>query len=233
MVAIRNASGTARPIWPATAVPLSAIAAVGAMIASESAIASTKRSSRRRPGFCSEGCVSVVMKLCTSVAGRLAGGSYRLERRQIWPPARSGRAQTAHRAVLGEAGGGARRRIAGGVRLELAGPVLHADGLLAHMDLAAHRVSSVARAADIPRLGQQLPDLSLLRLARRHIRRIAAAAQRNRAGQQAEGIDAAAAAAAGRARCTHHPKLEPSSHLGNGTGVREPARSVPNSSEPA
>ena len=49
IVAIRNASGTARPISPATAVPLSAMAAVGAMIASDSAIASKKRSSRRRP----------------------------------------------------------------------------------------------------------------------------------------------------------------------------------------
>ena len=44
-----NASGTARPITAAPAVPLSAIAAVGAMIAIDSAIASQKRSSRRRP----------------------------------------------------------------------------------------------------------------------------------------------------------------------------------------
>ena len=44
-----NASGTARPIRAAAAVPLSAIAAVGAMIAIDSAIASQKRSSRRRP----------------------------------------------------------------------------------------------------------------------------------------------------------------------------------------
>jgi hypothetical protein len=44
-----NASGTARPISAAGAVPLSAIAAVGAMIAIDSAIASQKRSSRRRP----------------------------------------------------------------------------------------------------------------------------------------------------------------------------------------
>ena len=57
IVAIRNASGTARPISPATAVPLSAMAAVGAMIASDSAIASKKRSSRRRP----EGCPSLAI----------------------------------------------------------------------------------------------------------------------------------------------------------------------------
>jgi hypothetical protein len=72
IVAIRNASGTARPICPATAVPLSAIAAVGAMIASDSAIASTKRSSRRRPRPSRAGRVSVVMKLAPPwpVAGR-------------------------------------------------------------------------------------------------------------------------------------------------------------------
>jgi hypothetical protein len=50
MVAIRKASGTARPMSPATAVPLSAMAAVGAMIARESAIASLNRSSRRSVG---------------------------------------------------------------------------------------------------------------------------------------------------------------------------------------
>jgi hypothetical protein len=53
IVAIRKASGTARPIRPATAVPLSAIAAVGAMIASDSAITSMKRSSLRSPCGCS------------------------------------------------------------------------------------------------------------------------------------------------------------------------------------
>ena len=46
-----NASGTARPIRLAGAVPLSAIAAVGAMIPMLSAIASQIFSSRRRPGF--------------------------------------------------------------------------------------------------------------------------------------------------------------------------------------
>src|SRR3954454_10720938 len=60
-VAITNASGTARPISPATAVPLSAIAAVGVMIASERAIASTNFSSRRSPCRCSGDAVSVVM----------------------------------------------------------------------------------------------------------------------------------------------------------------------------
>ena len=49
IVAKMNASGTARPIRPAGAVPLSAIAAVGAMIAIDSAIASQNLSSRRRP----------------------------------------------------------------------------------------------------------------------------------------------------------------------------------------
>ena len=44
-----KASGTARPMSDAGAVPLSAIAAVGAMIPIEIAIASQKRSSRRRP----------------------------------------------------------------------------------------------------------------------------------------------------------------------------------------
>jgi hypothetical protein len=44
-----NASGTARPISPATPTPFSVIAAVGAMIASERAIASQNLSSRRRP----------------------------------------------------------------------------------------------------------------------------------------------------------------------------------------
>src|SRR2546423_9807917 len=47
IAANRKASGTARPISPAGATPLSAIAAVGAMIPIESAIASQKRSSRR------------------------------------------------------------------------------------------------------------------------------------------------------------------------------------------
>jgi hypothetical protein len=42
-----NASGTARPISAETPTPLSAIAAVGAMIAIDSAIASQKCSSRR------------------------------------------------------------------------------------------------------------------------------------------------------------------------------------------
>src|SRR3954453_16827551 len=60
-VAITNASGTARPISPATAVPLSAIAAVGAMIASERAMASTIFCFRRSPGRCSGDAVSVVM----------------------------------------------------------------------------------------------------------------------------------------------------------------------------
>src|SRR5262249_18652800 len=49
IVAKMNASGTARPISPAGATPLSAIAAVGAMIAIDSAIASQKCSSRRSP----------------------------------------------------------------------------------------------------------------------------------------------------------------------------------------
>jgi hypothetical protein len=44
-----NASGTARPMSCAGTVPLSAIAAVGAMIAIDSAIASQNRSSRRSP----------------------------------------------------------------------------------------------------------------------------------------------------------------------------------------
>jgi hypothetical protein len=52
-----KASGTARPISAAGAVPLSAIAAVGAMIAIDSAIASQKRSSRRSPPV-SCGCAS-------------------------------------------------------------------------------------------------------------------------------------------------------------------------------
>src|SRR3954454_19245767 len=49
MAANRNASGTARPTRPAGATPLSAIAAVGAMIPTEIAIASQNRSSRRSP----------------------------------------------------------------------------------------------------------------------------------------------------------------------------------------
>ena len=65
-MAIRNASGTARPISPATAVPLSAIAAVGAMIASDSAIASLKRSSRRSPCL---GVLDMVRKPQRSRAG--------------------------------------------------------------------------------------------------------------------------------------------------------------------
>jgi hypothetical protein len=44
-----NASGTARPTRLAGSVPLRAMAAPGAMIPIESAIASQKRSSRRRP----------------------------------------------------------------------------------------------------------------------------------------------------------------------------------------
>src|SRR6185437_9087381 len=44
-----NASGTARPISPAGATPFRAIAAVGAMIPIDSAMASQKRSSRRSP----------------------------------------------------------------------------------------------------------------------------------------------------------------------------------------
>src|SRR3954447_1903007 len=48
-VAKMNASGTARPISCAGSVPLSAIAAVGAMTAIDSAIASQKCSSRRSP----------------------------------------------------------------------------------------------------------------------------------------------------------------------------------------
>src|SRR5690242_14105083 len=47
IAANRKASGTARPISPAGATPLSAIAAVGAMIPIDSATASQKRSSRR------------------------------------------------------------------------------------------------------------------------------------------------------------------------------------------
>jgi hypothetical protein len=49
MAAKMKASGTARPMSPAGAVPLRAIAAVGAMIAIDSAIASQKRNSRRSP----------------------------------------------------------------------------------------------------------------------------------------------------------------------------------------
>src|SRR5262245_1713792 len=48
IAANKNASATARPTRPAGATPLSAIAAVGAMIPIEIAIASQKRSSRRR-----------------------------------------------------------------------------------------------------------------------------------------------------------------------------------------
>src|SRR5262245_50665284 len=48
-VAKMKASGTARPTSCAGSVPLSAIAAVGAMIAIERAIASQKCSSRRSP----------------------------------------------------------------------------------------------------------------------------------------------------------------------------------------
>src|SRR5215467_5996370 len=48
IAANRKARGTARPTSPAGATPLSAIAAVGAMIPTEIAIASQKRSSRRR-----------------------------------------------------------------------------------------------------------------------------------------------------------------------------------------
>ena len=47
IAANRKASGTARPTSPAGTTPLSAIAAVGAMIPTEIAIASKKRSSRR------------------------------------------------------------------------------------------------------------------------------------------------------------------------------------------
>src|SRR5262249_25354748 len=48
IAANRNASGTARPMSPAGATPFRAIAAVGAMIPIEIAIASQKRSSRLR-----------------------------------------------------------------------------------------------------------------------------------------------------------------------------------------
>src|SRR5438045_244375 len=48
IAANRKASGTARPMRPAGATPLSAIAAVGAMIPIERAIASQNLSSRRR-----------------------------------------------------------------------------------------------------------------------------------------------------------------------------------------
>jgi hypothetical protein len=48
-VAAMNASGTACPMSVAGTVPLSAMAAVGAMIAIDNAIASQKCSSRRRP----------------------------------------------------------------------------------------------------------------------------------------------------------------------------------------
>jgi hypothetical protein len=44
-----NASGTARPTRLAGSVPFSAMAAPGAMIPMDSAIASQKRSSRRKP----------------------------------------------------------------------------------------------------------------------------------------------------------------------------------------
>jgi hypothetical protein len=49
IVAKMNASGTARPISAAGAVPFSAIAAVGAMIAIDSAIVSQNFNSRRSP----------------------------------------------------------------------------------------------------------------------------------------------------------------------------------------
>ena len=53
-VAKMKASGTAWPTSCAGTVPLSAMAAVGAMMPIDSAIASQKRSSRRRPrGRCS------------------------------------------------------------------------------------------------------------------------------------------------------------------------------------
>ncbi len=67
-----NASGTARPISEAGAVPLSAIAAVGAMIAIDRAIASQKRSSRRRPeagGWGSRASGSPVPRVAGSVGG--------------------------------------------------------------------------------------------------------------------------------------------------------------------
>jgi hypothetical protein len=51
-----NASGTACPISPAGVTPFSAIAAVGAMIAIDSAIASQKCSSRRSPPRAAPGC---------------------------------------------------------------------------------------------------------------------------------------------------------------------------------
>ena len=54
-VASTNTRGTARPTRPAVAVPLRAIAAPGAMIAMDNAIASQKRSSRRSPRSCCPG----------------------------------------------------------------------------------------------------------------------------------------------------------------------------------
>ena len=56
----KNASGTARPTKLAGSVPLRAMAAPGAMMPIDSAIASQKRSSRRKP--CSRaGSASVVI----------------------------------------------------------------------------------------------------------------------------------------------------------------------------
>jgi hypothetical protein len=63
-----NASGTARPISPAGAVPFKAIAAVGAMIAIEIAIVSQNFSSRRRPpdGWSWTGSLRVVANVSLS-----------------------------------------------------------------------------------------------------------------------------------------------------------------------
>ena len=55
-----NASGTARPISPAGATPFSAIAAVGAMIPIDSAIASQNFSSRRNPRPVPEGALTAL-----------------------------------------------------------------------------------------------------------------------------------------------------------------------------
>src|SRR5258708_4858794 len=52
MVASRKASGTALPVIPAANEPLSAIAAVGAIMPIESAMAPMKESSRRSELFC-------------------------------------------------------------------------------------------------------------------------------------------------------------------------------------
>src|SRR6478736_1057452 len=71
IAANRKASGTARPMSPAGATPFSAIAAVGAMIPIEIAIASQKRSSRLRcPSEASSSPVAAVVISASLVQGR-------------------------------------------------------------------------------------------------------------------------------------------------------------------